>query len=182
MWVDHRLRGEWTKSGEIWTHLGSAHWARQWSGSRCGLYATSKGFETSPGLTPILMAPWAMPITTSQFSLMVLLKLPLYLTKSHPQSMENSQHVCRDGNLRAECIPLYVRVALFHGKPFRGKDIWWYFMLPGITIGECWAVLSWGKILRSCLTCYRSSWFQTAKDTDTEYLFVITIFLCILLS
>lgn len=38
----------------------------QWSGSRCGLYVTSKGFETSSGSPPTLMAPWAVLITTGQ--------------------------------------------------------------------------------------------------------------------
>lgn len=57
MWVDHRYEESEQNQVKIERILAVLIGHGQWSGSRCGLYATSKGFETSPGLTPILMAP-----------------------------------------------------------------------------------------------------------------------------
>lgn len=92
--------------------------------------------------------------------------------------MENSQRVCSDGNLGAECILLYVRVVWFHGRPFSGKDTQWFCMLPG-SISKCQAVLSCGGLLEVVLCATEVSWFMTASDTDTEYVVEVTIFVSV---
>jgi hypothetical protein len=130
--------------------IGCGHW----SGSSCGLYVTHIGFETSPGSSPTLMAPWAMLITTSQ-RLMLLLKLSLW-SHTEASSIRGEQPtVSRDDNLGSECIPLYARVALFHRRPSSREDVWWYFLLP-TSIGKCWMVSSQSGTLRSCLLWTRS--------------------------
>ena len=48
MWVDHRYKESEQNQVKIERILALLIGHGQWSGSRCGLYATSKGFETSP--------------------------------------------------------------------------------------------------------------------------------------